>query len=143
MAKSNRIQFSNDGDSASHMTFREKIAARNKAMEGILDLLSKEGKKPVSFISQKLGLKQSTAHKYLLDMMRNQRNIRRSGELDDHKRVLWEIGEDPALPSPEDFLEMQFAPNQKYCIAVQVGIKRDPLVAALFGPAKESVEAPQ
>ena len=66
------------------------------------------------------------------------RVARRAGTQDEQKRELWELGEDPTLPSPDELLDQSFAQRRSAVPARQVGMWRDYLVAALFGPAQEA-----
>jgi hypothetical protein len=79
-------------------------------------------------LNKELGLERYTLVSYLRYMRKEQRLIR---QLADGK---WEMGEDPALPSV-DADDGEGAKQQHVVPARQVGMRRDVLVAALFGPA--------
>lgn len=81
-------------------------------------------------IAAELGLNPSTAASYLRHMHQGLRIIRKAQRLPDN-RVLWELGEDLTLPDETDVA-------QHTVPAEQVGMWRDPLVGALFGPARQT-----
>lgn len=108
--------------------YRPKDAAREAAIERINALLA-QGPASRATISATLGLNENTCSIYL-GYMRKERMIRTNGKRRSFAALEWELGEDPNLP-PEGYAD------QRSVKACQVGIKRDWLVAALFGPARE------
>lgn len=112
----------------------EKIARREVAMERILVLLAE---KPLSVtdIAQDLKISQNTAYGYLRYMV-ELGDVHRTDETEENGRALWALGRDEG-----NLAEVPKHPGFKGVVNVparQVGIPRDPLVAALFGPAREA-----
>jgi hypothetical protein len=83
-------------------------------------------------IATALDLRKDVTGTYLHHMHHDLREIRKSTRL--VGADLWELGEDLTLPSDE------IRTSQNTVPARQVGMPRDPLVAAMFGPAR-GVEA--
>lgn len=109
----------------------EKIARREVAMERILALLA-EKKLSVTDVAKDLGIHQTTAYGYLR-YMADLGEAHRTEEAEENGRALWALGRDesnlPETGKQSGFKGTVIVP------ARQVGIPRDPLVAALFGPA--------
>jgi len=112
----------------------EQQAARAEAFAKVLELLQ-EGPKTSSEMYEVIGGARSTLPNYLRHMHQKLRVIRMTGEYR-NRAELWELGADPALPDPEDDLDSLIAPKRGVHPARQLGMRRDPLVAALFGPAQ-------
>lgn len=112
----------------------EKLAAREAAVEQIKVLLAQR-RMCAAEIADELNLVKTTAFAYLRYMAVQLRVARRAGAQDEQKRELWELGEDPTLPSPEELLDQSFAQRNATVPARQLGMWRDPLVAAIHGPA--------
>src|ERR1043165_24695 len=103
MTENYRMQFSSKATPIGHyMTVQEKREIRDRAMKEIYELLLKSGPHPVTVIALRVGLNKSTASKYLHYMRVESRQVRRSVEVDNLKRILWEVGEAPDLPSREE-----------------------------------------
>jgi hypothetical protein len=108
----------------------EKLRRRDAACERIRVLLAKQPMS-VGAIAADLGLNTGTVYGYLC-FMAELGEVRRAG-VPGARRPLWELGvEHPAK------LEANAVRPQGAVIvpAVQVGMHRDGLVAALFGPAR-------
>lgn len=110
-----------------------RAAARDHAIERIRELLML-GPASRATICEAIGLNENTCSMYLGYMRKELRLIRVSERKSFVKALEWELGEDPSLP-PED------SPTQSSVPARQLGIARDPLVAALFGPAAQAAAA--
>lgn len=109
----------------------EKIAQRAAAVKRIRELLGKAQLSVVD-LARVLGLNSNTVYGYLR-YMAEMGEVRRSGEFDVDRREKWKLGaEDPAK------LQKQEAKPQGAVVvpARQVGMVRDALVAALFGPVQ-------
>jgi hypothetical protein len=108
----------------------EKVRIRDEAIDKIRPLLA-EKRMCVADIASHLGLAEGTTYGYLR-FMAELGEARRSGEIDEGNRHLWELGReefDGEDPDPQRH-GAWIAP------ARQMGMWRDPLVAALFGPAR-------
>lgn len=79
-----------------------------------------------------LHLHPHTAGSYLRHMHRDLRMIRKVKRVG--STAIWELGEDPALA-----VFVEFKTKQRMVPARQVGMWRDSLVAAFFGPARGAV----
>lgn len=113
-----------------------KIAMRAEAVTRIRELLGK-AKLSVVDLARVLRINSNTVYGYLR-YMAEMGEVRRSGEFDAERREKWELGaEDPVK------LQKQEVKPQGAVIvpARQVGMSRDGLVAALFGPAKHGAAA--
>jgi transcriptional regulator with XRE-family HTH domain len=84
-------------------------------------------------LAEALGVNIHTMRGYLRRMRSIQRTIRPSGEYL-AECVLWELGEDPTMPDRAEQNE-DYDPRRPVVPARQIGMQRDPLVTALFGPA--------
>ena len=111
----------------------EQLAARAAAVAGVLELL-KEGPKTAAEMFAVIGGLRPTFSNYLNHMHKTLRQIRMTGQYR-NRGELWELGADPALPELDDELDQLIAPKRGIHPARQLGMRRDPLVAALFGPA--------
>ncbi len=111
-----------------------KKERRAAAVEQIKLLLA-EGPKTAADLREALGLNGSTAFAYLHHMASDLRIARKTGTQDGKGRELWELGEDLTLPHPDAELDASFAQRAHTVPARQVGMWRDAMVAALFGPA--------
>lgn len=109
----------------------EQLAARAAAVATFLEML-KEGLKTAADLFAVVGGKRPTVSNYLAHMHKNMRVIRMTGQYRD-RAELWTLGADPALPAPDDELDHIFAVKRGIGPARQIGMRRDPLVAALFG----------
>lgn len=72
---------------------------------------------------------------YMRDTLRNIHNERTSNRRDMH---LWVLGEDAEIASSDELLDRSFAPKRYISPARQIGMIRDSLIAAFFGPAGEN-----
>jgi hypothetical protein len=109
----------------------QKIALRSAAVKRIGELLDKCPLSAVD-LAKVLRINSNTAYGYLR-YMAEMGEVRRTGKFDASRRELWELGaEDPAR------LEVREARSNGATIvpACQVGMWRDPLDVALFGPAR-------
>lgn len=73
---------------------------------------------------------------YMRDTLRQIHNERTPNRRDMH---LWVLGEDPELPNSDAALDKAFAPKRYISPARQIGMIRDSLIAAFFGPAEPRV----
>jgi hypothetical protein len=113
------------------MRTHNKRAAPREEREHYIDLmleLLKGGTASTKSLCEQVGLPVSTGAKYANYMHRELRLIRHAWERKPFGPSEWELGTDPKL-APEAECTRKSVPAQ------QIGIKRDPLVAALFGPA--------
>lgn len=117
--------------SGRHMSTKEKLELREQAAKQIIAMLEQKPVTPVD-VAEALGLNKATAYSHLRYMAGN-RQVRRSGKYDEHRRELWELGEDLTLPTKEEILDRDFEPKRPIVPACQVGMWRDCLVAAFFG----------
>ena len=118
------------------VSISKKQEARDVAVEQITALL-KQSRMTNAQVAGALGINPSTAFTYLRHMERVLRTARKSGELErPNGAALWELGEDPALPTAEELEDAACAPRRRVVPARQVGMWRDRLDVALFGPAR-------
>lgn len=108
-------------------------ALRETSIERIRVLLA-QGPLSTTEVQQDLRVSPSSAYAFLQHMARNLREVRKSGK-DAKGRDLWELGEDLTLASSDQILDAKFAQRRITVPARQMGMPRDHLVAALFGPA--------
>jgi len=118
----------------SRLSLRQKHEMRERAVEQIRALLAVGSESPGS-IAEKLKLSQSSAYAYLKYMACELREVRRTGRLDSEGRHLWELGDDSQMQSRNALIDQGFAPKRPIGPARQIGMQRDPLVQAIFGPA--------
>ena len=116
----------------------EKKRRRAEAVEKITVLLAQR-RMCAAEIADELQLVKGTAFAYLRFMASDLRVARKAGAQDDQGRELWELGEDPTLPSLEEVDAAADAPSRRMVPARQIGLVRDSLIAALFGPAPLSL----
>lgn len=110
---------------------QEQVAARAKAMVEIEAMLA-DAPATISEIYRVVAGSRPTLVGYVAYMHKKLRKIRPSGQLQGTS-ILWELGADPAIPSLDEELDRIFAPKRGIRPAVQIGMWRDDLVAALFG----------
>lgn len=103
----------------------EQLARRDESVREIATLLA-DGDLSAADIAQHFDLNQSTVYGRL-QHMEAQGLAHRTGERDAHGYGLWAAGEAPVL----EVCRIKTVP------ARQLGMRRDPLVAALFGPAQQ------
>lgn len=111
----------------------EQEAARRKAIKEITDMLS-DAPATIGEIYSAIDGMRATIVGYLGYMHKTMRAIRPSGGFKGRAR-LWELGADPALPDLDEELDRLIAAKRGWRKAEQIGMQRDPLIAALFGPA--------
>lgn len=124
----------------SHAPTAVKLARRVEACARILVLLE-DGPLSAIAVSDALGLRRATGYAHLRYMASNLRNVRSTGKVDDLGRSTWELGEDPTMPTPDERLDASFAQRQRIVPAKQLGMWRDVLVSALFGPPGQGARA--
>lgn len=117
----------------------EQLAARAAAVAKVLELLQDGPKTAAELLAEVDGLR-PTFSNWLNHMHKKLRLIRMTGEYR-NRGELWELGADPAVPDPDDELDALIAPKRGVHPAKQIGMFRDPLVAALFGPAAAGAAA--
>jgi hypothetical protein len=110
-----------------------KIAMRAEAVKRIRELLGR-ARLSVVDLARVLRINSNTMYGYLR-YMAEIGEVRRSGEFDAERREKWELGtEDPAK-----LQKHEAKPHGAVIVpARQVGMWRDPLDVALFGPAREA-----
>jgi len=114
-------------------TKEQQLAARADAVAKMEALLM-EGRKTAHELFDGCEGIRATLANYLRYMHKDRRTVRPSGEKEG-SWILWELGTDPALPTPDEALDEYFAPKRGIGPARQLGMHRDPLIAAFFGPA--------
>lgn len=121
-----------DGGRASR---HEQLAARDAAIE-IFEARLADGPKPVGDLFEGLEGSRATLRTYLTHMHLNLRTVR-IVSAPGIRPALWALGADMSLPDDDTRLDRLIAPKRGTRPAVQIGIPRDPLIAALFGPANQ------
>lgn len=117
-----------------HMSNAAKVVARAETIERIRDLLSKA---PLSVVdlARVLKINANTVYGYMR-FMAEMGDARRSGGTDADGREQWELGpEDPARLQSQEVRPHGGVVVKEW----QLNLKRDPLVAAFFGPARGGV----
>lgn len=113
----------------------EWAARREESIKRISAALA-EGDLTIADIAEEFGMPTSTAYGHLTHM-ESQGLVHRTGKLDENRRRLWASGPKPVEAEQEEAEE-----NPARAVpAQQLGMARDPLVEALFGPAKQGTEA--
>lgn len=123
-----------------HQSRQEQLATRAASVARIKELLAVEPRTAAELsqvLASELQVTRTTVFGYLRHMHKTERSIRLAGETRG-RAELWELGADPALPAPDEALDRSFARKCATVPARQVGMEREPLVAALFGPAREA-----
>jgi hypothetical protein len=107
----------------------------------IVRLLTEHGSVATGQIVEALGVNERTVVAYLRYLRDVKRTIRRSGYL--KGATLWELGEDTTARKKTPPVE-EMRQSQAFVPARQMGMRRDALVAALFGPAvrEAAVQSP-
>jgi len=109
-----------------------KIAHRERACERILELLAVKPHTVVE-IAAALNVKEGMAHRYLA-YLAEMGEACRQAERGPNNRQIWQAGRD-GVAKDEHRPSTAFS-GAKVVPARQVGMWRDPLVAAMFGPAR-------
>jgi hypothetical protein len=113
----------------------QKIARRDAGTERIRALLA-ERAMTVTDLAVELRQSQGTTYAYLR-YLAEMDEVHRTDAVDVHQRKMWALGPDESnvaeVETKEKFQGAVIVP------ARQLGIPRDPLVAALFGPARGAV----
>lgn len=115
-------------------TKEQQQAARAAAIAKITELLG-TGPMTSGDILRIVGGNRSTLMSQMQYMHETLRRIRKTGESRNYG-ALWELGADEKLPSLDDQLDQIIAPKRGIGPAKQIGMWRDYMVAALFGPAR-------
>lgn len=105
----------------------DQVARRAAAIERVRALLAVE---PASSraLADQLELNTHTVHRYLLDM-EQEGTACKAGRHDKNGRLMWKVC------TPEESIATEHGNRALITRARQVGMARDPLVQALFGPA--------
>ena len=113
----------------------EQEAARTAAMERVRVLLAE---RPLSNfdISARLGIPSGTVYAYLREMEENGEAYKMDGH-DERGRKRWALDSEDHQAAT-DRAQAEQARRAWKVPARQVGMQRDPLVAALFGPARRA-----
>lgn len=119
--------------SIAHLGMPHRLAAREALLSKALELFA-EGPMTTPEMFAALGVNRSTGFAYL-------RKLREGGKvyLTDDKRDglgLYALGTEPMLTCSDEEVDAAFELKRSVARASQVGMWRDPLVAALFGPAQ-------
>lgn len=114
-------------------TREEQEAARRKAVEDIKAMLA-DAPATIGEIYGAVDGMRATIVGYMGYMHKTLRAIRPSGKFKG-RAMLWELGADPTLPALDEELDRVIAPKRGTRPATQIGMWREPLVEALFGPA--------
>lgn len=109
--------------------------ARAEAIQKMEDML-REKQCTSPEMAKATRVEKNTLNGYLRYMQKTLRKVRIATP-PGIRPALWELGADPSLPSEDEVLDRLIAPKRGIHKAVQIGIPRDPLVAALFGPANQ------
>lgn len=109
--------------------------ARAAAMQKIEGML-RERKYTAPEMARATKTEKNTLNGYLRYMQKTLRKVRIATP-PGIRPALWELGADPSLPSVDEVLDRLIAPKRGIHKAVQIGIPRDPLIAAFFGPANQ------
>lgn len=113
----------------------EWAARREESIKRISAALA-EGALTIADIAEEFGMPTSTAYGHLT-YMESLGLAHRTGKRDENRRRLWANGPKPVEAEQEE-------PEERASRAVpaqQLGMARDPLVEALFGPAKHGTAA--
>jgi AraC-like DNA-binding protein len=120
--------------SESRPSAAEMIALREQVLERIRALLA-ERQMAVADIAGQLGLKRPTVYRYMCyldEMGEAHRTVMQGGR----QPEMWAAGRAPLQEATAEELE-EVEPSRAWIVpARQIGMQRDPLVAALFGPAR-------
>ena len=108
-------------------------AARAEAVAKITESLA-EGPKTMAELLDVVKCLRPTMANYMRYMHKKLRVIHMTGAYR-NRGELWALGEDKTLPTSDEQLDSLFAVKRGCAPARQMGMWRDPLVAALFGPA--------
>jgi len=103
---------------------------RAQCLARIEELLA-DGPMSAAALFKELGVTRGTVFGYLHYMHKIERTVYPLAEKSGRSKQ-WALGADPALPNGDDVS----APQRGSAPAQQVGMWRDALVAALFGPAQ-------
>ena len=112
-----------------------QAAERAAAVDKILDMLSMK-RCTAPELAEVTKVEKNTLNGYLRYMQKTLRKVRIASAAG-IRPALWELGADPALPTEDEKLDQLIAPKRGIHKAVQIGIPRDPLIAAFFGPANQ------
>src|SRR5690606_3232822 len=107
------------------------------AIEAIQQLL-REKRMTSPQLAEALGLHASTTFNYLRHMAKTLHLVRRTDKMDrPNGSFYWELGAEILLVELDEKEDPRYAPKRKIVQAYQIGIPRDPMIAALFGPATQ------
>lgn len=109
-------------------------AARAEAVAKITESLA-EGPKTMAELLDVVKCLRPTMANYMRYMHKTLRVIHMTGAYR-NRGELWALGADTTLPTPDEQLDRIFEPKRGRGPACQIGMWRDPLVVALFGPAR-------
>lgn len=114
-------------------TKHQRIAARAEAAKQIAALLAIEPMTIAEIVAE-LGMSRSTIFSYMRHMHEKLLTIRKLDESRDGS-LLWTTGPDPAIQAKDEEFDKRMVEKRYAVQAHQIGMQRDYLVAALFGPA--------
>jgi hypothetical protein len=112
----------------------EQQAARAAVVAKVTELLQ-SGPKTAAEMYPEVVCLRPTFSNYLNHMHKSLRLIHMTGTYR-NRGELWAWGADTALPTRDDEIDHVFAVKRGTAPARQIGMHRDLLVAALFGPAQ-------
>lgn len=117
------------------MSKEAQLALRAAAIKKMHEMLE-AGRCTAPEMCQATQVQKDTLNGYLRYMHKTLRTVRPTSEKRG-KSTLWELGADPSLPTHDEILDQIIAPKRGIRPAQQIGLARDPLVAALFGAAHQ------
>ena len=120
-------------------TKEQQLAARAAAV-AVIESQLLEGPKTIGELLAAVGGKRATLVSYLIHVHKTRRTARPTSERRGNG-FLWVLGADLTLPTQDEELDRMFAVKRGSGPARQIGMIRDPLVAALFGPAVPALGA--
>ena len=115
-------------------TKEQQQAARAAAIDTIVEQLQ-HGPKTAGELLDVVGCLRATLSNYLNHMHKTLRLIHMTGTYR-NRGELWALGADTKLPSHDEALDQLFEVRRGTSPARQIGMRRDPMVAALFGSAR-------
>lgn len=116
-----------------YLSKEQQMVLRAQAVDHMHEML-KEAPRTSAEMQRATGIQKDTLNGYLRYMHKTLRSVRPTSETRGQS-TLWAFGADPAVPTQDEKIDRLFAAKRGTTKAVQIGMPRDPLVAALFGPA--------
>lgn len=123
--------------SPANLSNAEKLSRRDAAIERIAELLA-EKQRTVIDLAAELSIPWNTVYGYMR-FMQEVGDAHQTGYFDSKRREFWAAGR--AKPGGEANVPDECVQRAWIVPARQMGMLRDPLVAALFGPAQMGAAA--